>query len=249
MNVISNGLNLNLGDKELFQSLNVLDISMDGGETTYKIYRRGSYEKILRNIQRVKELNPDLAVNCLNVISKQTIDSLDEILDIKADFRKTYFSPYLRTFNQGQTHVDVLPVTEILKFLTTSKRFMEDPRAVLSFGLAHVADAATSEQEVIDIDSWAREFIVNNFPEGKVTYPPEVLKQGMLRITYDGLMMDPYYALHTELYKTKSVNLFGPLNPQDFFQECYNNREKENWAKNSESRYLNKFLINQNNML
>jgi len=242
VNVISNGLNLNLADDELFQKLSVLDISMDGGEQSYKHYRGGSYEKIMRNLKHVKSVNSSLALNCLNVINKQTIGQLDEILDIQADFTKVYFSPYMETLNQGVVAVDKISVPEILKLLAGSKRFLDDDRATFSFGLGHIAGCSNFPHEVVETDLEVRGFIKNNFPPGKVTYPKESLKQGLLRITYDGKMMDPYYALHTSLYTEKAVSLFGELSPEVFFDQCYQQRELEGWSKSSDSRFLQRYF-------
>lgn len=237
VNVVTNGLNLNLITDKLIETLSVIDISLDGGSKTYQGYREGSFNKLVANIAYLKERNFKGAINCLNVISAETVDAIDDMIeaDMFFNFKKIYFSPYIKTINDGKNTVHNSSIESILLKLKQNKLFMENDKCIMFFGVNHVVTDVSKKEELLHRNDWITSFIQQNFQEEKVLYAAESLKQGFLRITYDGLLLDPYHALHPSLYKKFGKSIFG-IAPEEFYKDCVKVRDLEHWAVDGPSR-------------
>ena len=237
VNVITNGLNLNLVTDRLINSLSVIDISLDGGRMSYQGYRKGNLDKIVRNVQSLKTRGYTGQLNCLNVINAETIGYIEDVIEVDKEFcfDKIFFSPYIRTLNDGSNTVEISPMKAILKKLRQCTSFLKNQKCVMFFGVNHVISDVSKEEELVERNEFLSSYIRENFDEDKVVYALESLAQGLLRITYDGIVLDPYHALHPSLYKDFGASIFDTV-PEEFYKRCIAMREDEEWSIAGESR-------------
>jgi hypothetical protein len=142
-------------------------------------------------------------MNALQVINTQTLHSIGDMLAARnlAPFHKIVFSPYLQTLNDGFNSVDGVPLRHLLKTIASSQ-FSEDPGAVLLLHQEHLRQSGLSQPAFMDIVD------LYELKEKVVLIEQDPLVYGIIRVTYDGLVMRPSDALHTRIYRSdKSLKL------------------------------------------
>lgn len=196
--LITNGLNLPWLAEDALVQLDFLDISLDGGRETYHRYRGGNLSKIEKGIAWAKHLGYN-RFHALEVLNKQTLAHVDDMMDFAGTqcFRQIMFSPYVPTDVEGYCDVSMVTLSEALEALKKSSLFMADERAFLLIDVYHCWFEGISMSEA--------QFIARrDGMERKVRFiPRDPTALGIIRLTYDGLVLSSFDALHTLWYKAR----------------------------------------------
>ena len=202
VSVITNGLTLDKVPDDLLYVLDEVDISLDGGRETYQAYRGGDLRKVEAGIRRASNV-PSLTLNALNTISTANASFIDDMMAFVGDcpFDRVMFSPFVTTESQGIQRVRAVPVERILELLSNSSTFRSDSRAFLLVDNYHCRIERVSIARVKQfVERWAL--------VGKVTILDEdPTRLGVLRVTYDGLVLSSFEALHTSWYASVARTL------------------------------------------
>jgi sulfatase maturation enzyme AslB (radical SAM superfamily) len=196
--LITNGLNLNWLGQEALSNLDFIDISLDGGWETYKRYRGGDLAKIEQGIAWATALGFK-QFNALEVLNDQTLGAIDDTMDFAGSqpFHHIMFSPYIPTEVQGDNTVSMIPLHQLLASLQKSSAFMADERAFLTIDIYHCWYEGISLDEARTIAKQAGMAHKVHF----ISCDPTAL--GVIRLTYDGLVLSSFDALHTQGYQSK----------------------------------------------
>ncbi|MBS1830539.1 MAG: radical SAM protein [Acidobacteria bacterium] len=195
LSLISNGANLRKLREPLLERLSYIDISLDGGAEHYSTYRRASIAKLLDGLKWVRSFG-FTAVNALHVINSRTIKWLDDMLTVREwmPFHRIVFSPYVQTLNDGVNSVGPIPLREVIDTLNQSSVFNECDNAILLVDHIHLMQGKMSLGEFTSYVAAAglsrKVFLVDRDP----------LEYGILRLTFDGLVMAPYESLNPRQY-------------------------------------------------
>ena len=205
--LITNGVNLDRLSIESARELAWLDVSLDGGPLTYGSYRRSSYPGLIRSLHSKRD-NGQLKINALHVINNITLPHLDDMLQVLSDFpfRTVMFSPYLETRHSGETSVDCVPLHKILDAFSRSQRFHEATEALLLIDIFHLEEDGITERQCRDLVEQ------RGLAERVVVIGSDPLEYGILRLTYDALVLTPGASLHTADYVTLGVPAANSLN-------------------------------------
>ena len=207
--MITNGLNGHLLSEAWVRSLSWIDVSLDGGRRTYEGYRGGSWEKLVRSIGEMRRRGlKELRV--LQTLSTATVASVGDMLETAIDLGASLivFSPYQPTRSFGQQAA--VPISPA-EFVRTLEPFAENRRVYLSFDVGYAGQFADASEAV----ALAEEAFGDRF-----TYvDSDPIDRGLIRVTYDGLVLTPFQAINTEDYSkvghpvlAKSLNSwFGEL--------------------------------------
>lgn len=196
--LITNGLNLLWLGEDALAQLDFLDISLDGGRETYRSYRGGNLGKIEKGIAWAKRLGYD-RLNALEVLNKQTLAYVDDMMEFAGTqcFRQIMFSPFVPTDVEGYCDVSMVTVGEALEALKKSSLFMTDKRAFLLIDVYHcwfegitIEEAQTMARRM---GMWHKVHFI----------PRDPTALGIIRLTYDGLVLSSFDALHTSWYKAR----------------------------------------------
>lgn len=213
ISLVTNGLNLSSLPSDIIPLLDYIDVSFDGGLLFYEKYRKGNISKILDGIlyclaHGLKE------VNALHTICNQTIDNITDCINLNriVPFANILFTPYLVTQNQGDNTVTPIPLQDIIIYLDNNDVFNNTKETLVLIDNYHI------EQESIisaDLDASLNTIKCKNkfriFKEDPIFY-------GIIRVTYDGIILSPRQSLHTAQYSmAKTVNCQTDLNK--VFQE------------------------------
>lgn len=194
--LITNGFGLRLLSAETLAALAWVDVSLDGGPTTYGSYRRGSYPKLVRLVRHAIEAGLT-TVNGLFTLSSTTLPYLEDMMAVEAElpWNKLVFSPFSAVRSHGIQRVGVTPLRKMLGELAKCESFQASSRAVLLLG----ADAGASEGlEFQQVEELLRGLGLDR-KTTHVSCDPLIL--GYLRVTYDGFVMTPYQSLHPAAYR------------------------------------------------
>lgn len=194
ISMITNGRNLHALSESMVEKLEYIDVSLDGGP---KSYNRFDYNKIIENVTRFENRN------ALHTIQEGNIDNINDLLDVP--FNIVMFSPYLKTENNGFNDVNRVPIEYMLQKFSESK--IRDTNAILELDTHHIAqDTLTFDgaQELVEKYDLGRNVLfIKNDP----------LDYGIIRVTYDGLVLTPSDSLNTAHYKDKGIPV-GNLDEQ-----------------------------------
>jgi len=211
VSLVTNGLGLGRSAPSLLRKLAFVDVSFDGGPLTYGRYRRGSYDRLAAGLRHaatsgVRELN------ALHVLSSGTIDHIEDMMQVRqvANFRRVMFSLYFESENDGQNFVSPLSLERALTALAASRSFREDSAALFLVDLpllpgyteSRVRDCA----EALGLQS--KVHVVVDDP----------LLYGIVRVTYDGLVLPPLASVHPRRYRAMSVPMDGHTRPSPLEQ-------------------------------
>jgi sulfatase maturation enzyme AslB (radical SAM superfamily) len=216
--LITNGLNLSWLGEDVLAQLDFLDISLDGGRETYHRYRGGNLSKIEKGISWANHLGYN-RLNALEVLNKQTLAHVDDMMDFAGTqwFRQIMFSPYVPTDVEGYCDVSMVTLREALETLKKSSLFMTDERAFLLIDVYHCWFEGITIEEA---QSMARRTGMGH----KVHFiPQDPTALGIIRLTYDGLVLSSFDALHTSWYKARGRAAFALPTLDDHYASIQEN--------------------------
>lgn len=190
--LVTNGLNGHLLPDSVLEKLAWVDVSLDGGQATYETYRRGSWVKLRRSLGSMQTRGlKDLRF--LQTLSAATVNSVGDMIEtgFALGGSLVVFSPYQPTRTQGTQTVAAIAPTAVVEAL---EPFAHDCRVFLSFDASY---AARFEDTARAIARAARLFgerftYVNSDP----------VDRGIIRVTYDGLVLTPFQAVNTDDYRS-----------------------------------------------
>jgi MoaA/NifB/PqqE/SkfB family radical SAM enzyme len=190
--LVTNGLNGHMLPTSVLERLAWIDVSLDGGPTTYEAYRGGSWEKLRRSVtsMRARGLR-DLRV--LQTLSVQTVDSVADMLEAGFGLGASLvvFSPFQPTRAQGKQAAVAISPTKIVKAL---EPFADDDRIYVSFDAGYACRFEDAERAT----SLATDLFGDRF-----TYvDSDPVDRGIVRVTYDGLVLTPFEAVNTDDYRS-----------------------------------------------
>ena len=123
---------------ELFEKLDTLNLSIDGAtKQTYELLRRGgSYEKIIENLEFIKELDKKFKVELHCVVQKKNYKEMHEYIELGKNFNvdKIYFNKItnwnvLKNFDEEavwkDTHPEYQKFAKIVKDIRNTKHEIE----------------------------------------------------------------------------------------------------------------------------
>lgn len=193
--LISNGLNINMAPSDFANRFSFIDISLDGGPESYRRYRKGSTQKLAKGLEILTRSQTQL--NALHVLNSETIGHIDDMLMARswAPFSRIVFSPYLKTENHGLNPVGGLTLASVLQSLSRA-RFRETEGAVLLVHDQHLRDGGMSRRDFLSLATQLGILDHIRLIAG------DPIEYGIIRVTYDGLVLAPYVALHPRHYRT-----------------------------------------------
>ncbi len=195
ISVITNGKSLNLVSEELLNNLDFIDISFDGGKNTYSKFRKGNFEELKKNIQRIYTLGFK-KINALHSVHSENIDNIEDMMSVLEiiPFNKIMFSPYLVTENFGRNTVSKVNLGELLKKLSSSKSFMEAKQAIINIDSYHLDQDKMTAKELVKLAEKYR------LKDKLVLHNEDLLPYGVVRVTYDGKVLSPSQSLNPKKY-------------------------------------------------
>ncbi len=206
--MITNGKNLSLVNKELLDNLNFIDISFDGGEKTYSKFRRGNFEELKRNIQKIYN-SGFKRINALHSIHSENIENIDDMVSILEiiPFQRIMFTPYLVTENFGENKVSKITLKQLFKGLSSSELFMEAKQAIVNIDSYHLEQANMSSKGLVQL---AEQF---KLKEKLILHDKDLLPFGVIRVTYEGKILSPSQSLNPKRYsKGLDIKNFNNVN-------------------------------------
>jgi len=202
VSLVTNGLRLDRLSSEALKALAWVDVSLDGGPSTYRRYRRGNFARLIGSVNNAVSAGLRSA-NALHTLSSVNLNAIDDMMAVAqlAPWEKIIFSPYMAVKNHGQNPTSPVALVRLLAALGSSAGFMSNPRAFLLLGSDAFLDEKLSPAEVAhalaDAGLTSKVFRVEHDP----------LQLGYLRVTYDGFVMTPYQSLHPADYRTFATTL------------------------------------------
>jgi hypothetical protein len=189
-------------------------VSFDGGPGTYKAYRRGEYTKVIDGIRELTASGYD-RINALHVLNDRTVKELDDLMSVAADatFQKIMFSPYLVTANDGHNSVNPVSLIEILGRLRRCEPFMSNKAAFLLIDSFHLAADNLSAEQCAEIAN-----AMNLYNKVKIV-AEDPIAYGIIRVTYDGLVLPPSESLHPAEYARNGIRISNAVELQEIFQD------------------------------
>jgi len=188
---ITNGLNLRLLDVGTFKRLDWLDVSVDGSSETYAEYRGGSYSKLVRGIEYARDSGlRDLRI--LHTVSSGNLKATGEALDAALSFQPQHVvvSSFQATRHDGYQGVTMVPPSTLLRALENAAAHL-DSRIWLTLDSGYVEYFGDSEAVSLAGELFGDRFLyVDSDP----------IDRGIIRVTYDGLVLSPFESVHTADY-------------------------------------------------
>jgi sulfatase maturation enzyme AslB (radical SAM superfamily) len=194
VSLFTNGQGLRYLQPEIIESLAWIDVSFDGGPQSYASYRNGSYEQLKWNLDWLKQQDYQ-RINAMYTLNEQNLGNLDDMIAVEREFpfQALVFSPYIMTRNHGHNSVSPIPIDILCTTLAASSAFMASNKTLLLFG-AYVFDG-------VDVAIIKKHLKTAGILGKTVFVEDDPLDLGILRVTYDGLVLTPYESLHTTNYR------------------------------------------------
>lgn len=195
VSIVTNGLNLKKVPKSTIELIDYVDISFDGGEKSYYNFRKSSFSHIIDGVNYLKDCGMK-EINALHTICDSTKDFISDCINIRdyASFLNIMFSPYLITNNFGRNTVNPLHLMDLINILLSNDLFMSEDEAFLLIDNYHLEQDGILPEEIESL-------IARNKIEKKIRlFKHDPILNGILRITYDDLVLSPRNSLHTKLY-------------------------------------------------
>jgi sulfatase maturation enzyme AslB (radical SAM superfamily) len=192
VSMITNGKNLYmLNHPELFL---FMDVSFDGGQKTYS--RNGTYGKIIENINNISKVGTKF--NALHTLYKENLANISDMVSVinDAEFGVVMFSPYLVTRNNGVNYASAASLDEIFQKLVNNKDFMSAKNALLNVDIFH------AQQQGIDMNIVKEQLKKWGLENKTVLFDSDLSKQ-VVRVTYDGFIMNPKDSINPADYRQK----------------------------------------------
>lgn len=195
VSVVTNGLNLKKIPKSTIEIIDYMDISFDGGAISYQNFRRSNFDHIIEGVNYLKDCGLN-EINALHTICDSTKDFISDCINVKdyAYFSNIMFSPYLITENLGKNTVGPVLLMDLINLLLSNDLFMSVDEAFLLIDNYHLEQDRILPEEI--------EFLVTKMKiERKIRlFKHDPIFHGILRVTYDDLVLSPRDSLHTKHY-------------------------------------------------
>jgi sulfatase maturation enzyme AslB (radical SAM superfamily) len=198
VSLITNGLGILQCSPSLLQRTAFIDISFDGGPSTYRNYRGGSYDRLAKGLRYATAVGVR-EMNALHVVSAATVDNVDDMMRVQdlAAFRRIMFSLYFETKNHGRNPVAPVHFDRALEALAGSQSFRDNPAALFLVDLPLLP--GWSESRV-------KQRITTLGLENKVhVLAADPLLYGIVRVTYDGIVLRPLDSVHPRHYREVGI--------------------------------------------
>ncbi|THD83207.1 MAG: radical SAM protein [Phenylobacterium sp.] len=195
--IITNGLGLHRLSSLSLATLTWIDVSLDGGRVTYSDYRRGKFEKIIRNVNNAT-LAGARAINAMHTISTRNLAHVDDMVSVSelAEWDRIIFSPYVEVRNHGVNPTSPVDLMTLLEALARSRPFRSTHQTTLLLGKDSFSEQGWTDAIVAKLIAAAN--LTSKVTQ--VTHDP--LKLGYIRATYDGYVMTPAQSLHPKDYRS-----------------------------------------------
>lgn len=189
--LITNGLNLRLLNARTFELLDWLDVSLDGGPQSYAGYRGGSYSKLVHGIEYARDSGLD-DLRILHTVSSGNLEATDEALAAALSFqpRHVVVSPFQATRHDGKQSVAMVPPSRLLRALEQAGAHADD-RIWLALDRGYATHF--DESEAVSLAS-------ELFGDRLLYIDSDPIDRGIIRVTYDGLVLSPFESVHTADY-------------------------------------------------
>lgn len=200
--IITNGINLHNLSKQTLRSLDYIDISFDGGPETYSKVRAGDFNHVLSNIIGARQQGAR-SINALHTLYAENIGNIEDMVKVGGlfEFDNIVFSPYIRynLENAKATRVSLAGV--VLPALAGNDKFM-------------AAEPAKLLVSRLDLQSDSLEHFLDEVNrlglKDKVHYFENPLNNGVIRVSYDGLVLTPNDSVDTLSYRIKGYPISDP---------------------------------------
>lgn len=209
ISLITNGKNIDKIDNQLFNNLDFIDISFDGGKKIYNNIRNYSFEKLKTDIQILFYSKGYKNINALHTLHNKNWDEIDDLLSVTEiiPFQIIMFSPYLETNNFGQNKVNKIDLKELIKKLSSNRKFMETKETILNIDMFHLEQANISSKEFKTL------IIKNKFQNKIILHDKDLINEGVIRVTHSGLILTPKQSLNPKEYsKGLQIKNFKNIN-------------------------------------
>lgn len=189
--LITNGLNLPLLGQRTLEQLTWLDVSIDSGPADYGGYRGGSYAKLARGIAYAKAAGlRDLRI--LHTVSSGNLAGTTAALQAALDFAPEHvvISPFQETRPDGRQSVAMVCGSSLLSALERAGAH-DDSRMWLTFDSGYASQFGTSVKRASAM-----------FADRFIYVDSDPIERGLIRVTYDGLVLSPLESIHTSDYRS-----------------------------------------------
>jgi len=195
VSVITNGTRLEKFLAEDFPKPDFMDISFDGGPKSYGITRGDHYDQSFKGAERVLELG--IPLHILHTIHSGNVEFLDDMmtpqLDLESEgLKMAIFSPYIVTNNDGVNKAGYLPVEDMIKELSRTRKFMEFDKSFI------LLDPFT----VPGMEDQFEKLSKNYGMKGKMKMVSREQIARIMRVTYNGIVLTPQQSPHPSVYDT-----------------------------------------------
>jgi hypothetical protein len=212
VSLITNGHGLRYLTPETLSLLAWIDVSFDGGPQTYTAYRHAPYERLKQNVQWLKDCGYD-RINAMFALSACNLVFVDDMMTIEREmqFERLVFSPYVVTSNYGVNAVSPVSLEQFCLALADSQAFMLSSKALalLDARAFSGVNMGMIRNQVRKLGLSKKTFLVENDP----------LNLGILRVTYDGLVLTPYESLDTKNYRSVGRPLLGAKHLKQIYHD------------------------------
>jgi len=212
VSLITNGHGLRYVTPETLSLLAWIDVSFDGGPQTYTAYRHAPYERLKRNMQWLKDCEYE-RVNAMFALSDCNLGFVNDMMAIEQEmhFERLVFSPYVVTLNHGVNSVSPVSLEQFCLALANSRAFMLSSKALalLDARAFNDVDMGMIQNRVRKLGLLEKAVLVENDP----------LNLGILRVTYDGLVLTPYESLDTINYRDVGRPLLGAQHLKQIYHD------------------------------
>jgi MoaA/NifB/PqqE/SkfB family radical SAM enzyme len=187
VSLITNGLNGGLLPEEVVRELAWIDVSLDGGPRTYERYRQGSWSKLQRSLSTLRERGAR-DIRLLQTVSATNAAEIGDMLEAQtilgADL--TIFSPFQVTRASGQQSVSTISPSAFVEAVAPTAAMSQVWVAMDALYAGAFEDVAPALQRAEDLFG-SRFIYVGSDP----------IDRGLIRVTYDGLVLSPFDSVHT----------------------------------------------------
>jgi hypothetical protein len=192
VSIITNGLNLRLLDDATIAQLSWVDISIDGSRESYQSYRGGSFQRLAEGIADARRRGlRDLRI--LHTVSAGNLADTGAALATALDFSPTAIvvSPFQATRANGVQRVSMVAPDALLDA-------MESSGAAANSAVWLALDSGYTGGAVLDRARVARALAL--FGERFIYVTSDPIDRGLIRVTFDGLVLSPFESVHTSDY-------------------------------------------------
>lgn len=202
VSLVTNGFGLHKLSAASLSALEWVDVSLDGGPTTYSRYRRGDFAQVLQNVRQSLS-NGARSINVLNTISSLNLSNIDDMMSISAlaNWGKIILSPYTQDQIHRTKAISSVSLSRILEALQKSDAFLGHSSTFMLIGSHSFKDQG------LDTDAVACEIEKAGLVNKVIFIKQNPLFLGYLRVTYDGYLLTPYQSLYPSNYHTVGIPL------------------------------------------